>query len=41
LLLAKEKGFITEIKPCLDTLIENGIRFGESLYRAALQKASE
>jgi predicted nucleic acid-binding protein len=41
LLIAKEKGLIPDVRLCLDTLIDNDIRFSESLYNAALQKAQE
>jgi len=41
LLQAKEKKLIDEIKPLLDILIQNDIRIGNSLYRKALNLASE
>ena len=41
LLQAKEKKLIDKIKPLLDILIENDIRIGKSLYRKALNLASE
>ncbi|MEA2104830.1 MAG: DUF3368 domain-containing protein [Candidatus Cloacimonadota bacterium] len=41
LLQAKEKKLIDKIKPLLDILIQNDIRIGKSLYRKALNLASE
>ena len=41
LLQAKEKKLIDDIKPLLDILIQNDIRIGKSLYRKALNLASE
>ncbi|MCK5055244.1 MAG: DUF3368 domain-containing protein [Candidatus Aminicenantes bacterium] len=41
LLRAKKTGFISEIKPLLDNLINNKIRIAEELYNRALYLAGE
>jgi len=41
LLQAKQKGFVSEVKPLLDKLIENQIRISERLYIQALQIVHE
>ncbi|MDR1256870.1 MAG: DUF3368 domain-containing protein [Spirochaetaceae bacterium] len=41
LLLAKQKGFITEVKPSLDILMKTGFRMSDILYRQILERAGE
>ncbi|MFC0297592.1 MULTISPECIES: DUF3368 domain-containing protein [Geobacillus] len=41
LILGKKNGKITEVKPLLDTLLENGFYLSERLYREALLLAEE
>ena len=41
LLSAKQKGFITQVKPLLDTLIGNGFRISDTFYQQILERAGE
>lgn len=41
LLIAKEKGFVTELKPLLDNLQSGGFHMSDALYRQVLHSASE
>ena len=41
LIQAKKAGYIAELKPCLDKLVENKIRISNALYKRALMLASE
>jgi predicted nucleic acid-binding protein len=41
LLLAKQKGFISEVKPFLDMLMNTGFRMSDILYRQILERAGE
>jgi len=41
LLSAKQKGFITLIKPFLDILMHNGFRISDVLYQQILERAKE
>ena len=41
LLKAKEKGFITQIKPLLDDMIDKGRWYSNTVYRSFLAKAGE
>ena len=41
LLIAKEKGYIQKIKPCIDKLIANNRHIGASVYNEVLRKAGE
>jgi predicted nucleic acid-binding protein len=41
LLLAKQKGFLAQVKPSLDVLANNGFRISDILYRQILGRAGE
>jgi len=41
LLFAKQNGLVTQIRPLLDTLNENGFRMSDVLYHQVLQRAGE
>ena len=41
LIQAKKAGYISELKPCLDKLVENNIRISNALYQRALMLAGE
>jgi predicted nucleic acid-binding protein len=41
LLSAKRQGFLTTVKPCLDTLVSSGFRISDMLCRQILEKAGE
>jgi predicted nucleic acid-binding protein len=41
LLSAKQKAFITEVKPSLDILVNAGFRMSDILYRQILERAGE
>lgn len=41
LLIAKEKGYILEVKEEIDKLIEKGYRISLNLYQEVLKKAGE
>ena len=41
LLLSKQKGFITSVKPLLDLLIQNGFHISDIFYRQILDKTGE
>jgi predicted nucleic acid-binding protein len=41
LLWAKHNGFISEVKPSLDILVENDFRISDTLYRQILERAGE
>ena len=38
---AKKKGFVPELKPLMDALLESNFRIGEELYRKVLEDAGE
>lgn len=41
LLLAKDAGFISEIRPLLDILLSQRFRISERVYRSVLERAGE
>jgi predicted nucleic acid-binding protein len=41
LVSAKQRGFLVEVKPSLDTLISAGFRMSDILYRQILERAGE
>ncbi len=41
LLKAKEKGYISQLKPLLDQMIENGRWYSDNVYQAVLKQANE
>ncbi len=41
LLKAKEKGFVSQVKPLLDELISNGLWYSDRVYKLFLTKAGE